>query len=433
MPQHRLFHPRRHLRGQSVSAGSTSEERALSDVPLGEGWWIASDGNWYPPAAHPDALVQPSSPAEDGPPLEGWWKASDGNWYAPELHPENIGRITLPTATRRTAVTARASLVAARGSGLPEHDGALAVHAGSAEVSRTAHGDSFLAGSTAKAGGLTNGASPVTRLLGPDGRAPVVAPAMDDLAARGIAPKTPLLNGATNGSTNGANGAGSNRRISSGVASKIPGPQGPAPRGVAPKVVAPPPDLDFDPMQDPATLLGEWHLPAPVATPGGTPAAGGRERPFRPGFGKSTSAPPGSTIRAELTKSPFRQPATSSQMPRADGFDEWLESFAPVAPVPRSTKVSPPPQRLMGVADVLSSARLSSGRGAHLTPGGPAYAVPKLSPREADFFVLKPSNKRPKAVHTKPRSKLSGAIFIIVVLLVLIATAAAVLYLHVHH
>jgi hypothetical protein len=400
---------------------------------LGEGWWIASDGNWYPPAAHPDALAQPFPPADDGPPLEGWWKASDGNWYAPELHAENIGRITLPTATRRTAVTARSGLVAARGSGLPERDAALAVHAGAPEVSRTANGDGFLNGSVpARAGGLTNGPGPATHLLGPNGRAPLLTPVMNDLAARGIAPKTPLLNGATNGA-NGSNGAASDRTVSSGVASKVPGPPGPAPRGVAPKLVPAPDDLDFDPMQDPATLLGEWHLPAPVSTPGGTPAEGGRERPFRPGFGKSTSAPPGSTIRAELTKSPFRQPATSSQMPRADGFDEWLESFATVAPVPRSTKVSPPPQRLMGVADVLSSARLSSGRGAHLTPGGPAYAVPKVSPREADFFVLKPSNKRPKAVHSKPRSKLSGAIFIIVVLLVLVATAAAVLYLHLHH
>ena len=37
-------------------------------------WWLASDGNWYPPEAIP---AQP-------PPSPGWWLASDGNWYPPE-------------------------------------------------------------------------------------------------------------------------------------------------------------------------------------------------------------------------------------------------------------------------------------------------------------------------------------------------------------
>lgn len=32
------------------------------------GWWLASDGKWYPPRP-------------------GWWIASDGRWYPPELHP----------------------------------------------------------------------------------------------------------------------------------------------------------------------------------------------------------------------------------------------------------------------------------------------------------------------------------------------------------
>jgi hypothetical protein len=40
------------------------------------GWWQASDGNWYPPEAHPDPSRRP-----------GWWQASDGNWYPPESQP----------------------------------------------------------------------------------------------------------------------------------------------------------------------------------------------------------------------------------------------------------------------------------------------------------------------------------------------------------
>ena len=27
----------------------------MSDVSQGEGWWIASDGKWYPPHLHPEA------------------------------------------------------------------------------------------------------------------------------------------------------------------------------------------------------------------------------------------------------------------------------------------------------------------------------------------------------------------------------------------
>ena len=38
----------------------------MSDRSQGEGWWIASDGRWYPPQGR------------------GWWLASDGNWYPPE-------------------------------------------------------------------------------------------------------------------------------------------------------------------------------------------------------------------------------------------------------------------------------------------------------------------------------------------------------------
>jgi hypothetical protein len=70
----------------------------------GDGWWKASDGNWYPPERHPS--YQPPNPTAapqqatsagfrplPAPPAstvtgtnrpDGWWKASDGNWYPPE-------------------------------------------------------------------------------------------------------------------------------------------------------------------------------------------------------------------------------------------------------------------------------------------------------------------------------------------------------------
>ena len=64
----------------------------MSDQSAGEGWWLASDGQWYPPVvADADAtVVEPSSvePSSAKPdptvaPAAGWWLASDGNWYAP--------------------------------------------------------------------------------------------------------------------------------------------------------------------------------------------------------------------------------------------------------------------------------------------------------------------------------------------------------------
>jgi hypothetical protein len=55
---------------------------------LGTGWWLASDGKWYSPEQHPDAV------AAEG---NGWWIASDGNWYPPEVHPDAIAAAAQPT------------------------------------------------------------------------------------------------------------------------------------------------------------------------------------------------------------------------------------------------------------------------------------------------------------------------------------------------
>lgn len=46
---------------------------APSTTPPGPGWWLAADGEWYPPETPPQA----QSP---GP---GYWMASDGRWYPP--------------------------------------------------------------------------------------------------------------------------------------------------------------------------------------------------------------------------------------------------------------------------------------------------------------------------------------------------------------
>jgi hypothetical protein len=51
--------------------------------------WLGSDGKWYAPQDHPDFCVAETVIEEPDPPRStGWWLASDGNWYAPELHPD---------------------------------------------------------------------------------------------------------------------------------------------------------------------------------------------------------------------------------------------------------------------------------------------------------------------------------------------------------
>ncbi|MGH9292777.1 MAG: hypothetical protein ACRDZ6_08400, partial [Acidimicrobiales bacterium] len=98
----------------------------MDDAATQNGWWLASDGRWYPPAEHPDARALSALVAEPGarrsgpagtvtdrggrhaatattatatattatpatPPDAGWWLASDGRWYPPELHPDAGG------------------------------------------------------------------------------------------------------------------------------------------------------------------------------------------------------------------------------------------------------------------------------------------------------------------------------------------------------
>lgn len=60
----------------------------MTSGPQTQGWWIASDGRWYPPHLHPGSqsrarpVSQPPAPAGSA-----WWVASDGRWYPPQLHP----------------------------------------------------------------------------------------------------------------------------------------------------------------------------------------------------------------------------------------------------------------------------------------------------------------------------------------------------------
>jgi len=64
---------------------------------MGPGWWVASDGKWYPPRESDDPPMPGWWLAADGkwyppreaqdPPAPGWWLASDGRWYPPSDAP----------------------------------------------------------------------------------------------------------------------------------------------------------------------------------------------------------------------------------------------------------------------------------------------------------------------------------------------------------
>lgn len=46
--------------------------------------------------------MTPPPPPSDTPPGEGWWKASDGNWYPPEQHPGTPAPIGRPRSVGLT-------------------------------------------------------------------------------------------------------------------------------------------------------------------------------------------------------------------------------------------------------------------------------------------------------------------------------------------
>lgn len=75
----------------------------MSDSAQGPGWWLASDGKWYPPQSSPPPFPPPppSSDHQFGP---NWWLASDGRWYPPAGAP--YAPVSSPPASpQRTEVS----------------------------------------------------------------------------------------------------------------------------------------------------------------------------------------------------------------------------------------------------------------------------------------------------------------------------------------
>jgi hypothetical protein len=82
----------------------------MTESAAGSGWWLASDGKWYPPAAAPAHEMNELNAASYRPPPPGWypdpWIAQgqrywDGTWTGYALPPKR--RRLLPTSPRPDA------------------------------------------------------------------------------------------------------------------------------------------------------------------------------------------------------------------------------------------------------------------------------------------------------------------------------------------
>jgi hypothetical protein len=71
----------------------------MSDVSQGEGWWLASDGKWYPPESNPQPVVPPPYPGQP-PATESGEPAGNlefGGWPALPTDPEPMAPVADPS------------------------------------------------------------------------------------------------------------------------------------------------------------------------------------------------------------------------------------------------------------------------------------------------------------------------------------------------
>lgn len=147
----------------------------MTDGSQRRGWWLASDGRWYPPQLHRG----PAAPATG---QAGWWIASDGKWYPPHLHPSVrcgqaatpgpdparrsfFGRRRLPRLVHAVAIASAVVLVGATAYGATLW--VVGLNAGSSGQGRSA---------TVSNVTITAVATPTpSNLLYPDGTGDVVA------------------------------------------------------------------------------------------------------------------------------------------------------------------------------------------------------------------------------------------------------------------
>jgi hypothetical protein len=360
-----------------------AEEGPLSDVPLGDRWWIASDGKWYPPETHPDPAWRLPPVEAAAPPGPGWWQASDGLWYSPELRPADAAQVSDPGA-------------------FADDFSDSARHGGVSPAAEAA--DTTRSRSRAVQGRITPRPAAVNR---PGSAAtPLQLPAQQN-------PQMPI-------------------RIEGREQDQLPlSLQAPATAFVAAQ--SGPAGATFD--------RDRFGSPSPeVAYANGIEAAGGRGfsavpdvlassadgedswrtgsgQPTMPGFGKLNAPPSGSTVHEELATTRLR-PSTPGHLPLPDGFDDLLQSA-----------VEPPPepvQKLVKLAE-------GHGHAPQWTVGGPTSAPRKPPISESDFYMMRQVVKRHLTVAPEARRRLSAVLFVLLILTLLTGAALLILLIHAHH
>lgn len=139
----------------------------MTEVSQGAGWWLASDGKWYPPHLHPGYSTSPGT---------GWWQASDGRWYPPQAHPSARGGISQihSSQTRGSQSNAPGATIA---DGAVPTSATFAATAGNGSPAATA-GNGWGPGVAVAPGtqeATSNGAQPAAAYGPPSGGAPAPA------------------------------------------------------------------------------------------------------------------------------------------------------------------------------------------------------------------------------------------------------------------
>jgi hypothetical protein len=84
----------------------------MSDMSQGPGWWIASDGKWYPPHLHPSVLAPETPPSAAGDPVDTALPGgfgSDPVGHGDPFAPADVG--SPPPRRSRTPVAVVASII----------------------------------------------------------------------------------------------------------------------------------------------------------------------------------------------------------------------------------------------------------------------------------------------------------------------------------
>lgn len=76
--------------GACEEGSASGRTTAMSDTSRDPGWWLASDGRWYPPETHSDY----ERAATQTPPGPGWRVAWDGKWYPPDVSRPGAANVT---------------------------------------------------------------------------------------------------------------------------------------------------------------------------------------------------------------------------------------------------------------------------------------------------------------------------------------------------